>query len=44
VHEVRSLLGSGPVVTSTSNRRTVALAPYVVLASILPLGFLLVRR
>jgi hypothetical protein len=44
VREARTLLGTAPVVTSASNRRTVALAPYVVLATILPLGFLLVRR
>jgi hypothetical protein len=41
---MRQLLGSGPRATIANRRQTVPLAPYVVLAGVLPLGFLLVRR
>jgi hypothetical protein len=41
---MRQLLGKGPRATVAKRRRTVPLAPYVVLAGVLPLGFLLVRR
>jgi hypothetical protein len=44
VQKARALLGRGPILTGTRHRRTVPLAPYVVLASVLPLGFLLARR
>jgi hypothetical protein len=44
VSRMRALLGKGPVVTSARHPHTTPLAPYAVLAGLLPLGFLLVRR
>jgi hypothetical protein len=40
----RVLLGRGPLVTTSRRPHTTPLAPYVVLAGVLPLGFLLRRR
>jgi hypothetical protein len=44
VSAVKSFVGSGPETTLRQQRTRVSLGPYVALAALLPLGFVLVRR
>jgi hypothetical protein len=44
VHAVKSYVGSGPETTLREQRTRVSLGPYVALAALLPLGFVLIRR